>query len=161
MKKSVCFALFLIVVLFASCWNDYPRLGKNYVYCNRIIARTEMHGKSELLFFLITEQVLNYNFNRDYIIAYQIPDTNYLGSRDLLKARMTEEQRDSLDRQFEEMLRIHDCYWIIRKEDCKVFGPMTKHDFDMICQELVVGIMLDPRYEKDFADMDFEKEDTL
>ena len=77
-----------------------------------------------------------------------------------MKKDMTEEQQDSFDRQFEEMLRIHDCYWIIRKEDCTVFGPMTKSDFEKKCSELNVGIRLDPRYEKEFSDMDFEK-DTI
>ena len=55
---------------------------------------------------------------------------------------------DSLEVLLDSMLKIRDCYWIIRKKDCKVFGPMTESDFNRECKKRNIKLKMDKRYER-------------
>lgn len=142
------FFLGLFSILLVSCHDSYRRLGDNYVYMNRIIAKAEPQKSYETLHFLITEQVLNYNYDNDYIVAYQIPDFDEYWES--LVESSPETQKDSLRNLATLMNNIHDCYWIIRKKDCKIWGPMTKNDFNAKCHEIGVLVELDSKYANDF-----------
>ena len=57
---------------------------------------------------------------------------------------------DSLEVLLDSMLKIRDCYWIIRKKDCKVFGPMTESDFNQECKKRNIKLKMDKRYERQY-----------
>lgn len=106
---------------------------------------------------LVPDQVLNYEFDDNYIIAYQIPDSAYYREYYINAYKEysdstihSQETTDSLKTLLDKMLSIQDCYWIIRKQDDKVFGPMAESDFNRMCKELNVSIKMDKKYESQF-----------
>ena len=148
MKKKF-FIISFITSLFVACHLvDYVRVG-DYLYMNRTLSKIYYRGSVELINYVITEQILNWEYDNNFIVVYQIPDVNS-ERRESMRRYATESQLDSLDLQFEMMKRIHHCYWIIRLRDDAVFGPMTKADFQAKCKELGVKVEMDPKYESDF-----------
>ena len=144
------FVYILVTIIFWGCIHTYSELGNKYIYDSGTIAKVEPEENGIVISsFVITSQVLNFSFDHDYIVAYQIPDNN-CDRRESMRRYATESQLDSLDLQFEMMKRIHHCYWIIRLRDDAVFGPMTKADFQAKCKELGVKAEMDPKYESDF-----------
>jgi hypothetical protein len=61
---------------------------------------------------------------------------------------LPKEKQDSLDRQKESMSAIQDCYWIIRKSDSRIWGPMTASDFKTMCLRLKIKAKLSKKKEK-------------
>ena len=140
-KKNILLLLFSLFIM-CSCHDSYSEIGDNYIYMNSIIF--EQNEETKALEIAVPAQVLNYMFDDDYIIAYQIPDRQIFN--DYLEYR-PKNIIDSLERQYGKMCEIHDCYWIVRIKDKRVFGPMTKKDFEGKCRDMRVKIKFDPRYE--------------
>ena len=149
------FYLVLTTILLCSCHGDFSSLGDSYVSIESCIAKeVDNEGHVETL---IPDQVLNYDFDKSHIIAYQMPDSDcfrrcridiykYLSLSD--STMHFQHKADSLEVLLDSMLKIRDCYWIIRKKDCKVFGPMTESDFNRECKKRNIKLKMDKRYER-------------
>lgn len=141
----------IIVILVYGCHDSHSNLGDSYVYDSRCIYK---NGDK----WLIPDQVLNYEYDKNYIIAYQKPDSAYFREFyiDYYKSIPDStlwpslEETDSLEALLDSMLEIKDCYWIIRKADCKLYGPMTETDFYRECRKMKITIMMDKKYEQPF-----------
>lgn len=122
--------------MFSCLGVHYISLGKNYIWMeNKVIGRIiEETDKFVCYDLIIKPQVINFEYDDRYIVAYQIydaEDTYYEPPADL-------EVRDSLLQQYEKIRQIRHCYWIIDKKNDKIMGPMTKSDFDISCKKLKV-----------------------
>lgn len=131
--------LLLLAFICCSCL-DTAELGNGYFCMNAHIYKKIKLGKYDALRIIVPLEVLNYECDEHFIIAYQRPAYE----DDTVKP----EERDSIYAQVEQMLSIRDCYWIIQKDSDHVWGPLTKTDFDGMCARLGVKAMLNPKYEK-------------
>lgn len=143
MKKKVIF-ITLASLLFC-CHGDYMELGGGYVYANRTIGKEIGDGMSSVL---IEMQVLNYSSDDNYIVAYQVPDDDYMSISENV---LPKEKEDSIRILYDKMRKIHHCYWIVRKSDGMIFGPMEKKEFDRQCKVLNITVEMNPKYEMDFV----------
>jgi hypothetical protein len=149
------FYLILTTILLCGCHVDFLSLGDSYVLIEDIeIARQHKEGYLEML---IPYQVLNEDYDKSHIIAYQKPDSFLIRSeqidfyRSIPDSTMRYQHKaDSLEVLLDSMLKIRDCYWIIRKKDCKVFGPMTESDFNRECKKRNIKLKMDKRYERQY-----------
>ncbi len=147
--------LVLTTILLCSCHVDYLSLGDSYVLIeDSSIEREDKEGYLEML---IPNQVLNEDYDKSHIIAYQKPDSFLIRSeqidfyRSIPDSTMQYQHKaDSLEVLLDSMLKIRDCYWIIRKKDCKVFGPMTESDFNQECKKRNIKLKMDKKYERRF-----------
>ncbi len=75
-----------------------------------------------------------------YILLHQLHDTDCTASRCTCnvdaKSCSSVKVRDKL-------LMAHDCYWIVRKKDGKLFGPLDKSEFMAQCYKMKVKCTLD------------------
>ncbi len=142
-----------IALLLCGCHDAYLNLGDSYVYDSRRIHKQIGRGYKTL----IPDQVLNFEYDKNYIIAYQIPDSAFYREFyiDIYKefsdsTIRSQKTTDSLEVLLDSMLSIEHCYWIIHKKDCKVYGPMTESDFNRKCKKMNITIQMDKRYESRF-----------
>ena len=113
---------------------------------DRIIVKIKEETENSLSYdLLIRPQVLNYDYDNKFIIAYQIYD----GS-DWYNSNPIAEEKDSLLIQFAKLKEMKYCYWIINKETNQVIGPMRKPEFDRKCEELHVKAKMRHFHEKKF-----------
>ena len=152
------FYLFLTTILLCSCHVDYLSLGDSYVLIEDVVIAREKDKESHALEILIPDQVLNEDYDKSHIIAYQMPDSDsFRRCRiDIYKyfsdsTMQYQHEVDSLEVLLDSMLKIRDCYWIIRKKDCKVFGPMTESDFNRECKKRNIKLKMDKRYERRYT----------
>ena len=141
----------LMCYLFTSCVGGvfYIDLGNHYAWIEsrEVVKITE--EKDNALYYdeIIYPQVLNYNYDDQYIIVYQVYDgSDYY---DIL-AKQDKAEKDSLYALFDKIKEIKYCYWIIDKETDQVIGPLRKDDFDRKCQELHIEIKMHRFHEKKF-----------
>lgn len=122
--------------IFTSCtFYDYIDLGHHYALMDRTIIKiTEENSHGLYYDIIVRPQVLNYDDDDKYIVAYQVYDGNvfYYDSCQIA------EQKDSLLRQFKKLKKIKYCYWIIDKETGKVLGPMRETKYNQKCKALGV-----------------------
>ena len=151
------FYLFLTTILLCSCHVDYLSLGDSYVLIEDVVIAREKDKESHALEILIPDQVLNEDYDKSHIIAYQKPDSfTYRREqidfyRSIPDSTMHYQHKaDSLEVLLDSMLKIRDCYWIIRKKDCKVFGPMTESDFNQECKKRNIKLKMDKKYERQY-----------
>ena len=125
----------------------YIDLGNHYAWLeDRIIVKIKEETENSLFYdLLIRPQVLNYDYDNKFIIAYQIYD----GS-DWYNSNPIAEEKDSLLIQFAKLKEMKYCYWIINKETNQVIGPMRKPEFDRKCEELHVKAKMRHFHEKKF-----------
>lgn len=92
---------------------------------------------------IIHEEITEYNNNLNFIIAHQKIREPYedMIIVDAIKYSKGAEA-DSLRNLFNKMIQIKGCYWIIRKKDSAVFGPMEKSDFLKKKKELGIEMEL-------------------
>ena len=145
-KKIFCSVVFLLCIL-VSCedmYYGYWELGNDYAYIeNREIVKIRRDINDNPLYdILIRGQVLNYDYDDKYIIAYQVYDKDYHYE--------PIEERDSLQALFEKTKKIRYCYWIINKETGKVFGPMKKKEFENRCKVMHIEAKMKQWKEKAF-----------
>ena len=140
-------AMLLLVVLISACHGDYWSLGDGYVFVNRAIARQTGKGRYKPMETLVMDQVLNFAFDDNFIIVYQIPDRNWLNyAKDFMPA----EKIDSIEALYVKMEDIHHCYWIIRKADAFIIGPMNKDEFEVTWKEMNINLKLDPKSQSKY-----------
>lgn len=141
----------LMCYLITSCVGGvfYIDLGNRYAWIEsrEVVKITE--EKDNALYYdeIIYPQVLNYNYDDQYIIVYQVYDgSDYYD----ISAKQDKAEKDSLYAQFDKIKEIKYCYWIINKETDQVIGPLRKDDFDRKCQELHIEIKMHRFHEKKF-----------
>ena len=135
-----------IALLLCGCHDSYWDLGDSYLYENGRINKY-IDEKKGSMSILIPEDVLNFAFDEDHIIAYQIPDSVIYREFyiDIYKdfsdpTIRSQKTTDSLEILLDSMLSIKHCYWIIQKKDCKVYGPMTESDFNRKCKKTKITL---------------------
>ena len=146
-KIAVLFLCFLLISCLGGVF--YIDLGNHYAWVeSREIVKIQKETASCLFYdVIIRPQVLNYADDDKYIIVYQVYDGSEYYD---VSARQDKEEKDSLLAQFAKLKEIKYCYWIIRKQDAKVFGPMAESDFNRMCKELNVSVKMDKKYESQF-----------
>ena len=145
-RRILNIVVLLLCNLLTSCLGVfYIDLGNHYAWLeDRIIVKIkEETGNSLFYDLLIRPQVLNYDYDNKFIIAYQIYD----GS-DWYNSNQIAEEKDSLFIQFAKLKEMKYCYWIINKETNQVIGPMRKSEFDRKCEELHVKAKMCHFHEK-------------
>ena len=137
------FAIIVLgVILLVGLWywlapvnRDSPiTLRGNYVYVDGNICMTDDDGSLHLV---IPDDVCNYMYDENYIIAYQRPSfvrADYFWSFD------NTVDKDSIKSLKNLCYRLKDCYWIIDIRSDSVIGPLDKKTFDYNCS--VWGIKL-------------------
>lgn len=147
-RRILNIAVLLFCYLLTSCLGVfYIDLGNHYAWLeDRIIVKIKEETENSLSYdLLIRPQVLNYDYDNKFIIAYQIYD----GS-DWYNSNPIAEEKDSLLIQFAKLKEMKYCYWIINKETNQVIGPMRKPEFDRKCEELHVKAKMRHFHEKKF-----------
>ena len=145
-RRILNIAVLLFCYLLTSCLGVfYIDLGNHYAWLeDRIIVKIKEETENSLSYdLLIRPQVLNYDYDNKFIIAYQIYD----GS-DWYNSNQIAEEKDSLFIQFAKLKEMKYCYWIINKETNQVIGPMRKPEFDRKCEELHVKAKMRHFHEK-------------
>ena len=147
-RRILNIVILLLCNLLTSCLGVfYIDLGNHYAWLeDRIIVKIKEEKENSLSYdLLIRPQVLNYDYDNKFIIAYQIYD----GS-DWYNSNPIAEEKDSLLIQFAKLKEMKYCYWIINKETNQVIGPMRKPEFDRKCEELHVKAKMRHFHEKKF-----------
>ena len=147
-RRILNIVILLLCNLLTSCLGVfYIDLGNHYAWLeDRIIVKIKEETENSLSYdLLIRPQVLNYDYDNKFIIAYQIYD----GS-DWYNSNKIAEEKDSLFIQFAKLKEMKYCYWIINKETNQVIGPMRKPEFDRKCEELHVKAKMRHFHEKKF-----------
>ena len=145
-RRILNIVVLLLCNLLTSCLGVfYIDLGNHYAWLeDRIIVKIKEETENSLSYdLLIRPQVLNYDYDNKFIIAYQIYD----GS-DWYNSNKRAEEKDSLFIQFAKLKEMKYCYWIINKETNQVIGPMRKSEFDRKCEELHVKAKMCHFHEK-------------
>lgn len=145
-RRILNIVVLLLCNLLTSCLGVfYIDLGNHYAWLeDRIIVKIKEETENSLSYdLLIRPQVLNYDYDNKFIIAYQIYD----GS-DWYNSNQIAEEKDSLFIQFAKLKEMKYCYWIINKETNQVIGPMRKSEFDRKCEELHVKAKMCHFHEK-------------
>ena len=148
-RRILNIVVLLLCNLLTSCLGVfYIDLGNHYAWLeDRIIVKIKEETENSLFYdLLIRPQVLNYDYDNKFIIAYQIYD----GS-DWYNSNKRAEEKDSLFIQFAKLKEMKYCYWIINKETNQVIGPMRKPEFDRKCEELHVKAKMRHFHEKKFV----------
>ena len=147
-RRILNIVVLLLCNLLTSCLGVfYIDLGNHYAWLeDRIIVKIKEEKENSLSYdLLIRPQVLNYDYDNKFIIAYQIYD----GS-DWYNSNPIAEEKDSLLIQFAKLKEMKHCYWIIDKETDKVMGPMRKNEFERLCKTLQVEAKMRHFHEKKF-----------
>ena len=147
-RRILNIVVLLLCYLLTSCLGVfYIDLGNHYAWLeDRIIVKIKEEMENSLSYdLLIRPQVLNYDYDNKFIIAYQVYD----GS-DWYNSNPIAEEKDSLLIQFAKLKEMKYCYWIINKETNQVIGPMRKPEFDRKCEELHVKAKMRHFHEKKF-----------
>ena len=145
-RRILNIVVLLLCNLLISCLGVfYIDLGNHYAWLeDRIIVKIKEETENSLSYdLLIRPQVLNYDYDNKFIIAYQIYD----GS-DWYNSNPIAEEKDSLFIQFAKLKEMKHCYWIIDKETDKVMGPMRKNEFERLCKTLQVEAKMRHFHEK-------------
>ena len=145
-RRILNIVVLLLCNLLTSCLGVfYIDLGNHYAWLeDRIIVKIKEETENSLFYdLLIRPQVLNYDYDNKFIIAYQIYD----GS-DWYNSNQIAEEKDSLFIQFAKLKEMKHCYWIINKETNQVIGPMRKSEFNRKCEELHVKAKMCHFHEK-------------
>lgn len=147
LRTNICVVLLLGCCILSSCGVFYDDLGHSYAWLeNREIVKiTDVKENSLSFIEIIRPQVLNYDCDDTFIIAYQIYDGG-----EYYDSFQKNEEKDSLMQQFAILKKLKYCYWIINKETGQVFGPMVKHEFEGKCQKLHVKAKMQKFKEKKY-----------
>ena len=143
--------LFLCWMLMTACGVYYDDLGSHYAWLEsrEIVRITEKSEDEESISYdeIIRPQVLNYAFDDNFIIAYQVYDESEFYDISLVQDKI---ERDSLLNQFSKLKIIKHCYWIINKNTHKVIGPMTQSEFNRRCNVMHIETEMKQFQEQKF-----------
>ena len=132
-----------VLILWCSCHGNHYDMGDGYIYTNHEIAKSLENGVGYThIEPLIPMKVLNYACDKDFIIAYQIPNREWF---DFEEDDTPKEKVDSLELLYKKICDIHYCYWIINKKNGQIYGPFEKKEFESQCIIMGVKIKMDPK----------------
>ena len=94
---------------------------------------------AENLTLVVPDKVTNYMYDNEYIIAEQEP---LFASAEYYWTYGRGYDKDSVSRLMHRCKEIGTCYWIIKPINHKVYGPLSKDSFDIMCKDLKVKISL-------------------
>ena len=142
--------VFIFCFILTSCLGVYyVDLGHHYAWLEDCtIVKIKEETENTLYYdILIRPQVLNYNYDDKYVIAYQVYDGSeyYYDS-----CHQRKEELDSLLAQFEKLKKMKCCYWIVDKESGNVIGPLSMTDFNRRREQLRVKVKLRKIHERKF-----------
>lgn len=146
-NKKLVFSigLFAIQSLLFSC-DDRPN-DADYYFFNGELGKVEEGTIREDGTFcmetLIYSDVKKYEVYDDYILAYQVPCIDKDDYRDIVYPTYEDSiawshYDDSVNNLLDKVSKLHDCYWIIQKSTKKVYGPLSKKEYNRLCKELNV-----------------------
>lgn len=150
-KRNLRAILLLICcIMMAACEVYYDDLGNHYAKLeNREIVRITKESEDALSYDeIIRPQVLNYAYDDKYIIAYQIYDGSEYYD---VSPSQDKKEADSLLSQFSKLKKLKHCFWIINKKTGKVYGPMTRSEFDRQCKVMRVEATMRKFQEEKFV----------
>lgn len=142
--------IWFVANCFFSCDSPLPN-DCDYYYFNGAIGKViEGSIRADGTFSmetLIYPDVLRNNVEEydDYILAYQIPDiaecfeiTDGMFDSEACDSVEWIHYRDSVNQWIDKIRKLKECYWIIQKRTKKVYGPLTKKEYDRLCDKLDV-----------------------
>ena len=140
MTKKVL--LLLCIITISSCHGDYVEIDKRYRFFNHSIGIiTHRVHDYEYMRDIIPKDVVDYAQDKQFIVVYQEAWSDD-DMRQTMIDDLPKEKQDSLKQKFAQMDSIKYCYWIIRKKDSHVYGPMTKTDYQKQCHQLKINLEL-------------------
>ena len=135
--------LLLCISIIGSCHGDYVKIDERYRFNNGTISRaTKRVQDYEAFKYIIPKDVEDYAQDKRYIVVYQEASQDDDNIRQTMIDGLPEGKQDSLEQKFALMDSIKHCYWIIRKKDAYVYGPMTKTDYQKQCHQLKINLEL-------------------
>lgn len=157
-KKRYIFLAFIGYLVWALIYSSNPEksLGNDYFLEDD---RYSIYNRFPNGVPDIPPTVVNYNYNRRYIIAKQNlngewPDPLYFEDYDYHRLYMDE---DTYKRYFEDMpgsdtifeyITTRDYYWIIDKQESSFYGPMQLEEFKAKCDSLNIKLTFNSIFEK-------------
>jgi hypothetical protein len=140
--------IWFVANCFFSCDSPLPN-DCDYYYSNgtigKIIEGSICADGTFSMETLIYPDVLRNNVEEydDYILAYQIPDIDESYECFVLDSALNNNHkfihyRDSINQRIDKIRKLKECYWIIQKRTKKVYGPLTKREYDKLCNKLDV-----------------------
>ena len=144
MRKNVLYLTYVLILL-CGCHDSYHELGGRYIYVNGRIDK-ELDGGGlgwTPIESVIPENVLSYNYDKTFIIAYQIPSRAWFDFE--TENAITKEKADSIEQLYNKMYDIHYCYWIIDKKKDQLYGPLDKKEFEKSCKKMGIKLKLKPK----------------
>ena len=136
------FCMTYVLILLCGCHDNYHDLGSRYEYMDGRINK-ELDGGGlgwTPIKPLIPEEVRKYNYDQDFIIAYQIPSRGWFDFE--MENAITKEKADSIEQLYNKMYDIHYCYWIIDKKNDQLYGPLDKKEFEKRCKNMGIKMKL-------------------
>lgn len=136
------FLLLLCIITISGCHGDYAEIDEQYRFVEGGIAIvTHRVHDYECIRDIIPKNVMDYAQDKHYIVVYQEAWSDD-DMRQTMIDDLPKEKQDSLEQKFVLMDSIKYCYWIIRKKDSHVYGPMTKTDYQKQCHQLKINLEL-------------------
>lgn len=117
--QTIIVLMVIVLDLFLTPRDNPINLGDGYYFFNRQIFNSS--GKE------IPNNIVNYVFNKQYIIALQKPD------------KFPTEYEKDLNLNYENG-RNEVYYWLIIKKESKLYGPILKEDFETLCSKLLIDV---------------------
>lgn len=137
--------LLFICISILDCHGDYAEIDEQYRFVEGGIAIvTHRVHDYECIRDIIPKNVMDYAQDKHYIVVYQEPWSDD-DTRQIMIDGLPEGKQDSLEQKFVLMDSIKYCYWIIRKKDAYVYGPMTKTEFYKQCYLLKIDLKLNTK----------------
>lgn len=148
-RIKIGWILVLSSILFIMSCDDLPN-DSDYYYFNgefgKIIEGTVRGDGTFTMDVLIYPEVQKVKEYDDFILAYQIPDISDYYKRpfketfnpELYDSLEWKHHCDSINHRIDRIRKFKECYWIIQKRTKKVYGPLTKKEYDRLCIKLDV-----------------------
>ena len=147
-RIKIGWILVLSSILFIMSCDDLPN-DSDYYYFNgefgKIIEGSVRDNGIFAMDVLIYPEVQKVKEYDDFILACQIPDIPDYYKRsfstfnsELYDSLEWKHHCDSINHRIDRIRKFKECYWIIQKRTKKVYGPLTKKEYDRLCIKLDV-----------------------
>ena len=152
-RIKIGWILVLSSILFIMSCDDLPN-DSDYYYFNgefgKIIEGSVRDNGIFAMDVLIYPEVQKVKEYDDFILACQIPDIPDYYKRsfstfnsELYDSLEWKHHCDSINHRIDRIRKFKECYWIIQKRTKKVYGPLTKKEYDRLCIKLDVKKKVD------------------
>jgi len=139
---TIFFPVFIVIVW--TCWtwlgpsnrDSVIPLSGNYVYVDHDICLKDKDGTLHLA---VPDDVCNYMYDNQYIIALQRPSFMRADYFWMLDQSVNSDSIESLKRMCYELI---DCYWIVDVSQGKTIGPLSRTKFEEQCVSMKITISM-------------------